>query len=91
MSSFLRAFFANNGAASASEASAAAAKAFGVDIATGTPLDSKAAIGAADLRSGGELTRLLSGDDGARSVVEVGKEQVELLKVIADQALELAN
>ena len=94
VSSFLRAFFANNDGASASEASSAAAKAFGVDLATGGALDSKAAIGAADLRSGGELTRLLSGDDGARSIVEVGKEQVELLKIIAEkaeeQALELA-
>ena len=95
VNSFLRAFFSGNDDASASSAAAAAARAFGVNISSQRPLDSRAAIGVADLRSGGELTRLLSGDDGAREIVEVGKEQVELLKMIAkfaeEQALGLAE
>jgi hypothetical protein len=96
VNSFLRAFFAGNDGASASSAAAAAASAFGIDdLSTQRPLDSRAAIGVADLRSGGELTRLLSGDDGARDLVEVSREQVELLKTIAklaeEQALGLAE
>ena len=96
VNSFLRAFFAGNDDADASSAAAAAARAFGIDLSTQRPLDSRAAVGVSDLRdSGSELTRLLSGDDGSRGIVEVGKEQVELLKTIAklaeEQALGLAD
>ena len=47
-------------------------------------LDSRAAVGAADLRSGSELARLLSGDDGARGIEDLGREQLAQITRVAD-------
>ena len=51
-------------------------------------LDSRAAIGVSDLRSGSELTRLLSGEDGSRDVVELTQRQVQTLEEILAQLRE---
>lgn len=51
-------------------------------------LNSRATIGVSDLRSGSELTRLLSGDDGSRDVVELTRRQVQTLEDILAQLRE---
>ena len=54
------------------------------DLSTAATLDSRARIGVSDLRSGSELARLLSGDDGARDLIEVSRDSLSALNRVVE-------
>jgi hypothetical protein len=77
-----------------------AARAFGIAMTEAVVGEqgilSRATIGVAGLRTGGgELARLLSGDDGSRDLIEVGQRTAdgieELVRIAQNNALDLAE
>ena len=68
----------------------------GIDLSTDPVLDSRAAIGVSSLRSGGgELSRLLSGEDGSNRIERVNEEQLQMqrrmVELLEEQGLVLAE